>query len=195
MKQITADARYVEESYMAYTKTEWKDRTVENARTFTMTENDDGTVTLEEAPGEVYEAGTPLNAENMNHIEDGIEQISIDTEDTSWFDAQLTSNFKLYTDGSKCQYRKIGKTVYIRGVVSPNRTITGNTDAVTIFTLPDGFRPSRTEYCLCQGSAKNIWFMDITVDGDVRFSRYGASTWASADTNTWLPFSYNFSIN
>lgn len=81
MKQITADARYVEESYMAYTKTEWKDRTVENARTFTMTENDDGTVTLEEAPGEVYEAGTPLNAENMNHIEDGIEQLNSDLTD------------------------------------------------------------------------------------------------------------------
>lgn len=78
MKQIIVEAKYVEGSYMAYTKTEWKDRTVENARTFTMAENDDGTVTLNEAPGEVYEEGTPLNAENMNHIEEGIEQLSSD---------------------------------------------------------------------------------------------------------------------
>lgn len=81
MKQIIVEAKYVEGSYMAYTKTEWKDRTVENARTFTMTENDDGTVTLNEAPGEVYEEGTPLNAENMNHIEEGIEQLSSDLTD------------------------------------------------------------------------------------------------------------------
>jgi hypothetical protein len=57
---------------MAYTPTTWKDRAVEKPRTYTMQENGDGTVTLIPTPGTVYEGGTPVNAGNLNHIEQGI---------------------------------------------------------------------------------------------------------------------------
>lgn len=57
---------------MAYTKTEWKDQNVENPRTYSVRDNGDSTVTLMEAFGTVTELGTPVNAENMNKIEDGI---------------------------------------------------------------------------------------------------------------------------
>lgn len=59
---------------MAYEKTEWKDRKVENPRTFSVRDNEDGTITLLEVPGEITEVGTPVNAENMNKIENGIVQ-------------------------------------------------------------------------------------------------------------------------
>lgn len=52
-----------------YLKTEWIDRVVEKPNTFTMVENSDGTITLIPAPGQVIERGTPLNADNLNKIE------------------------------------------------------------------------------------------------------------------------------
>ena len=54
-----------------YTPTEWKDRVVEKPRTFNMQNNPDGTVTLTPAPGTVVQEGTPVNAANLNKIEQG----------------------------------------------------------------------------------------------------------------------------
>lgn len=57
---------------MSYVKTNWKDRVVERPNTYTMTDNGNGTVTLTPVPGQIIERGTPLNAENLNKIEDAI---------------------------------------------------------------------------------------------------------------------------
>lgn len=61
---------------MAYEKQLWNDRQVEKPLTFTMTNNDDGTVTLTPAPGKVTNEGDPMSAERLNHMEDGIAQIN-----------------------------------------------------------------------------------------------------------------------
>jgi len=57
---------------MAYQKTVWVDQDVENPRTYVMRDNGDDTVTLLDAFGTITELGTPVNAANMNHIEQGI---------------------------------------------------------------------------------------------------------------------------
>ena len=57
---------------MTYIKTEWIDRVVEKPNTFTVVENSDGTITLTPAPGQVIERGTPINAENLNKIENAL---------------------------------------------------------------------------------------------------------------------------
>lgn len=57
---------------MTYVKTEWVDRVVEKPNTFGLVENSDGTITLTPAPGQVIERGTPINAENLNKIEDAL---------------------------------------------------------------------------------------------------------------------------
>jgi hypothetical protein len=54
---------------MTYNKTDWKDRVVETPLTFTMQNNPDGTVTLIPAEGQIIEAGTSINAVNMNNLE------------------------------------------------------------------------------------------------------------------------------
>lgn len=59
---------------MVYQKTEWKDQNVESPRTYSVRQNLDGTITLLDAFGEITEVGTPVNAENMNNIENGIVQ-------------------------------------------------------------------------------------------------------------------------
>ncbi len=57
---------------VTYTKTAWTDRVVQRPRTYTHTENQDSTVTHTPAPGTVLYEGTPRNALNMNHIEQGV---------------------------------------------------------------------------------------------------------------------------
>ena len=67
---------------MAYQKQTWTDRNVESPRTYTMVENQDGTVTLIPAPGTVTAEGTPVSAARMNHIEDGIDGAVCKSGDT-----------------------------------------------------------------------------------------------------------------
>jgi hypothetical protein len=57
---------------MPYIPTEWKNREVERPRTYTKIENPDGTITLIPSEGNIIEPGTPIIADNMNKIEQGI---------------------------------------------------------------------------------------------------------------------------
>lgn len=45
---------------------EFKDRRIERENTYKMLQNKDGTVTLIPTPGQIYEPGTALNAQNLN---------------------------------------------------------------------------------------------------------------------------------
>lgn len=54
---------------MAYEPTVWQNREVEKPRTYIMTENVDGTITLTPSEGQVFVAGTPLDAVNLNKME------------------------------------------------------------------------------------------------------------------------------
>lgn len=56
---------------MSYNPVDWKDRIVEKPRTYYIQNNPDGTVTLIPAPGTVVQEGTPVNAANLNHMEQG----------------------------------------------------------------------------------------------------------------------------
>ena len=57
---------------MAYTPTEWTNREVEKPRTYVMTDNGDGTITLTPSEGKVFATGTPLDATNLNKMEQQI---------------------------------------------------------------------------------------------------------------------------
>ena len=76
---------------MAYEPTIWKDRVVEKPRTFNIVNNPDGTVTLVPAPGVVVEEGTPVNAANLNKLEQGLKM----HEAESATDAHLPKNVGL----------------------------------------------------------------------------------------------------
>ena len=113
-----------------------------------------------------------------------------DGYNSGWITADLTSRFKAYNNNSSNTplYRRIGKTVEIKGIVSPTSTITGSTTAITIFTLPNGFRPSQGVYSICQGTGVNKWLLTIGTSGSVNFSRYGANELNDASNTVWLPF-------
>lgn len=91
--------------------------------------------------------------------------------DTGWITPTLTSNF---TNNSTqpIQYRKIGKMVEISGTCSPSKTLTSSTSYIAMFTLPEGFRPSKRVVVNCKGSSVASWMALIDTDGTVNFSRY-----------------------
>lgn len=87
---------------MAYTKTEWKDQNVENPRTYSVRDNGDSTVTLMDAFGTVTELGTPVNAENMNKIENGIAN-AVDKDSN-----QTITGTKVFNGGVPIKLNKAG---------------------------------------------------------------------------------------
>ena len=60
-----------------YNRTDWKNREVEFPKRYILTENGDGTHTLQKSPGEVRQEGTPLSAGNLNNLESGVDAVSI----------------------------------------------------------------------------------------------------------------------
>lgn len=85
---------------MAYVKTNWKDRVVERPNTYTMTNNGNGTVTLTPVPGQIIERGTPLNAENLNKIEDAIVETNAQLSQTKNELSNRIDNIIALPDGS-----------------------------------------------------------------------------------------------
>ena len=86
---------------MAYTKNVWTDQQVERPRTYTVTENQDNTITLQDAFGVATDLGTPVNATNMNHIEEGIEQCYTDlVQRKSTTSATGNSTIPVYIDAT-----------------------------------------------------------------------------------------------
>ena len=118
-------------------------------------------------------------------------------EDTGWNTATIASGFRAYngTAGNTPQYRRIGKQVKIRGVLQPTVEIAASTTAKVMFTLPEGFKPSKQEYKLCQGSIKNTWLLTIFSNGEVGISRYGTTASAEIPTSAWLPFEHEFYVD
>ena len=122
---------------MAYTKTEWKDQNVENPRTYSVRDNGDSTVTLMDAFGTVTELGTPVNAENMNKIEDGIAN-AVDKDSNQTITGkkvfntppQIMNNLSPSTSGSKDS--NIEDTLII---ASTNTE--GKPDGMAVFRMQD----------------------------------------------------------
>jgi hypothetical protein len=60
---------------MAYIKTNWTDRQVQNPMTFTASGAVTGSVTLTPNEGTIINAGTPITSANLNNIENGIANV------------------------------------------------------------------------------------------------------------------------
>lgn len=115
-----------------------------------------------------------------------------------WIFPTLESGFTLYssTAANQPKYRKDGRMVEVRGIVSPTADIAGSTTTYPIFTLPEGYRPNSPIYTICQGTGNCTWLLRVNAtDGEVGFSRYrnGGET-ATASAGTWLPFQVTFLV-
>ena len=134
----------------------------------------------------------------IKKILNSIKNINEKIKDSGWQTATLTDDFKAYNNDSinMPQYKRTGNQVEIIGSVSPMETIPGSTNQYTIFTLPEGYRPSNPNcYTICHGSGKNTWLLRVLTTGEVTFSRYGITDNIDADDGTWLIFDHTFFVD
>lgn len=98
----------------------WKNRRTEKANTYEVTENADGTITLTPVVGEVIEAGTNFNQQNMNHMDYAINEAMIIAQMAS---VQLLQH-----------QRELENTYFETGsvAVKSNETYPFNTEKVTV---------------------------------------------------------------
>jgi hypothetical protein len=129
---------------MSYTKNTWVDQDVERPKTYEVTNNQDGSITLTDSFGLVTELGTPVNADNMNHIEDGI------FNNSEELDTKVNKSGDTMTGALITQY--------------------SNTDEVGFYVsdtdITKGTAPSATEYM-------GVYFNDENENGTIAQARIG----------------------
>lgn len=129
---------------------------------------------------------TPTKAEH-----DAVAQY---TEDSGWIYPTLASPFS--NDSSNTvRYRKIGKIVFIEGAVITTSNIAAGGTAQTIFTLPEGYRPSHSQYLVGKGVERYTYYLRIYTSGRVTASNYGISTDVQIPNNTWLSVNAAFAVD
>lgn len=115
-----------------------------------------------------------------------------------WIFPTIASGFAMYGSSSsdnKPKFRKDGRIVEVRGIVTPTADIAGSTTIHPIFTLPEGYRPDSPIYVICQGSGNHTWLLRVNINGEVGFSRYrNGDTTATAAKDVWLPFQVTYIV-
>lgn len=187
---------------MTYNKTIWVDQEVKKERTYELINNSDGTTTIQDPPNNILTFGTPVNAQNLNNIENGIEdhEIRISLLEGIGNPIPTLSNVlgenEIWLEGAE-----ISRTTYA-ALFEIYGTTYGEGDGSTTFNLPD-FR-NRTlwgaeDFGYIEAGLPNIngsVSMQIgagyTGSGSLYMNDYGGS-WAQRGANgggTW-----NLSIN
>ncbi|MCH1984543.1 hypothetical protein MCG98_18475 [Ruminococcus sp. OA3] len=138
-----------------------------------------------------------LTTNNKNSIVVAVNELDGKMQDSDWKTGTLSTSFAAAggESANTPEYRKIGKTVFIRGKVSPRAALAGSASSVTIFSLPEGYRPSKAETLVCQGTGKSTWLLQIFAGGTVTFSRYGTNTLESCPTSAQLMFSASYLVD
>lgn len=118
--------------------------------------------------------------------------------DTGWVSLELSDSFALYNGQAYNQprYRVCGNMVTIRGSVSPKEAFTSGSSEVTIATgIPEKYRPSVSEYFVCNGSVMNKWCCAVkSGSGEITMSKYGTNEYAEVTAGAWLPFCITYQL-
>lgn len=137
------------------------------------------------------EGDSTTDAPSVHAVNNKINSLVGDID--TWHEiTELTSDFKIYDGADPIQYRKVGNVVEVCGQLAPVSTLPGSSTAVIMFTLPEGYRPNKTRYFVCQGSGTNKWVLTIYTSGSVGFSRYGTTEMIECTPDRWLPFNVMF---
>ena len=178
---------------MAYTKTVWQDRYIETPNKYQIVDNEDNTVTITEVTGTVYNDGTEVNAEHMNNIEDGIEdvdtRVTVLEGDTGWQDISYASGYSAGT-GDPLKYRVKNGIVYIKGFVTG--TFVSGTYA-TVASIPASITPTvvvRSGAAAAQGRPA---MFQITTEGLISVCTNVLGT--STSVTTWIQFTTSYPID
>lgn len=122
---------------MTYNKTIWVDQEVKKERTYELINNSDGTTTIQDPPNNILTFGTPVNAQNLNNIENGIEdhEIRISRLEGIGNPIPTLSNIlgenEIWLEGAEVSRETYSNLFAIYG------TTYGEGDGETTFNLPD----------------------------------------------------------
>lgn len=122
---------------MTYNKTIWVDQEVKKERTYELINNSDGTTTIQDPPNNILTFGTPVNAQNLNNIENGIEnhETRITFLESIGNPIPTLSNIlaenEIWLEGAE-----ISRTTYA-ALFEIYGTTYGEGDGSTTFNLPD----------------------------------------------------------
>lgn len=122
---------------MTYNKTIWVDQEVKKERTYELINNSDGTTTIQDPPNNILTFGTPVNAQNLNNIENGIEdhEIRISLLEGIGNPIPTLSNIlgenEIWLEGAEVSRETYAQLFEIYG------TTYGEGDGSTTFNLPD----------------------------------------------------------
>lgn len=155
---------------MTYVKKIWLDQDVERPRTYEVSENQDGSITLVDSFGTVNELGTPVNATNMNHIENGIAACAIRKysasetfEEGEWvlgavsgiksiYSSKADNNLghpltdSAYWESADINSAKIGEITFYTGNILPSGWLICDGSAISRTTYADLFSVIGTAY-------------------------------------------------
>lgn len=122
---------------MTYNKTIWVDQEVKKERTYELINNSDGTTTIQDPPNNILTFGTPVNAQNLNNIENGIEnhETRITLLESIGNPIPTLSNIlaenEIWLEGAEVSRETYAQLFEIYG------TAYGEGDGETTFNLPD----------------------------------------------------------
>lgn len=129
-----------------YTPTAWVDHTVERPKTYEFVDNEDGTKTLVPSEGEVLAQGTPLNAKNLNKLEEGLKTATQEMRAIAEMSAGKTKAAAAAAALPASGWASGTQTVQVEGVTQDNIVLV--TAAPDCFTQYNG----AGVYCSAQGA-------------------------------------------
>lgn len=120
---------------------------------------------------------TPVNATNLNQLQTNVEN---EFNVNSWTNLTLENNFIAYSGQNTPQYRRIGRCVYLRGVIKTSQNVTVSTRKIA--TLPyTSTQITNTYYpCVLVGSTKVAEQIQMTPSCELLAP-------SSMTTNDWIP--------
>ena len=154
-----------------------------------------------------YEVGTTYNILHGDVVLSGIvtwlknwfntkeEHDSMMFTDSGWQTCSLNSGYSVYSSGTSLRVRKTGKIVQINGVFKNNSSVTSSITAVKFATIPTGYRPSKQQVKVCQGSNMDRWTLIVNSSGEMFWARYGTDSYVTASSGRFLPYTMTYMID
>ena len=117
--------------------------------------------------------------------------------DTDWVNVGVGTDVGVYETGMDTRVRRSGNIVFFSGQL---KKTTGTQPATLdrnylLFTIPEGYRPSRDANFVIQGSQMNRALLRVNANGNVYICRYGTTTSSDITVGVWLTFDVMYFTN
>lgn len=106
-------------------------------------------------------------------------------------DLTYASGFEAYAEHEP-RVTRVGCMVFLDGMITTTKTSAATSSAVTMATLPDWAKPRVRVNALQQGSTSNIWWLQVTPDGNICVQRYrqtNSTSYTTIASGAQLPVS------